>query len=76
MIVPLLLGFGTVALTSLAFLRWGRATAAVVLLIVSAICVGLAWMLNGREGVGDFALGALLGLPALIGAARQRDRTS
>jgi uncharacterized membrane protein len=49
-IVPLLLGFGAVALTAVAFLRWGRAAAAVVLLIVSAICVGLALIGNGNDG--------------------------
>ena len=74
MIVPLLLGFGAVALTAVVLLRWGRATAAVVLLFVGAICVGLAWTLNGRDGLGDLALGALVALPALIGATLRRDR--
>jgi hypothetical protein len=45
-----------------------------VLAFVGALAVGLAWTLNGRDGLGDLALGALLALPVLIGSALRRDR--
>lgn len=76
MFVAMLLGFGAVTVTAVAFLRWGRATAAAVLLVVGLICGGLAWTLNGREGLGDMALGALLALPVLIASALRHDRAT
>ena len=74
--VSLMLGFGAVTLTAVAFGRWGRSIAAAALLVVGAIALGLAWTLNGRDGLGDLALGALLALPVLIGSALRRDRAT
>lgn len=76
MFVALMLGFGAVTLTAVAFGRWGRAIGAFVLAFVGTIAVGLAWTRDGRDGLGDLALGALLALPVLIVSALRRDRAT
>ena len=72
--ISLLLGFGAVSLGAATVLCRGRSAGAVLLGAAGAMGVVAAVVAAGREGLHDLVLGALLGLPVLIGCIIKRDR--
>ena len=73
-VISLLLGFGAVSLGAASVLRRGRSAGALLLGAAGALGLVAAVVAAGREGLHDLALGALLGLPVLIGCIIKRDR--
>lgn len=66
------LGFVSIATSGIALYRRGRRSAVVALILGSALLTLLA-IITGRDAIGDFMLGALIGLPVMIaGAIRRR----
>lgn len=76
MTLLLVCGFLVVALAGVLLGYRGRRTAGLALLAGAVVGLVVSVLVAGREGAGEFTVGALAGLPVLLGGALVRDRRS
>lgn len=70
----LILGFILIAGTGVLFRYRGRRTAGLGLAGAALVGLAISVAFAGREGLGEFALGSVVGLPVLIGGVVSRSR--
>jgi hypothetical protein len=72
--IALVLGFLLTAASGLVLRVRGRRAGAGTLVVVGSVALITVGLTQGREAISDLMLGALLGLPVVIGALAARVR--
>ena len=74
MLLALVLGFLSVAVSGVVYRYRGARAAGLLLTALALVSSAVSLWIGGRQGVGDLVVGGLAGLPVLIGGALVHSR--